>query len=715
MATQRETKLETIEGTIKDISRPFGGGWRFASVRGIKEKVTGVFPPDVEPGDYAVFTGKWEENAKYGKQFKVTDVRKDLPRDTMGIIHYLDRYRWVGPILGRRLVEHFGESLFTVIEHDHARLAEVNGITTSRADEIHEKFMDSKGDLSLDLFFSEHGITTSLQNRLLDAYSTKEKARKMIEANPYILSMDVFGVAFKTADRIALSTGIRKESRRRLTAGIDFVLREAANGEGHSCLPRDDLVKKSVEILEASRERVIEVMETMMAEARLIDYEARDGSGNSTTDIYTAKMFDAEMRVAEKLRELVNSPYEEAMSSELAPEDISSMDADQRRGLELALSSKVMILTGGPGTGKTFLINNIIRAMGSDKNIALAAPTGKASKRMQEASGHDATTIHRLLAFHPEAGFRVNADNPLKVDVLIVDEMSMTDINLMANLMDAVTSKTQIIFVGDSDQLASVGAGRVLGDMIDSGVIPVVRLATLHRQAAKSYINRNAQKINRGKKIELPNNNAEADFFFVPQEEDKKIPETIEMVCVKFAAHYGFALTDIQVLCPMKKGPAGTIELNRRLRLVINKDGVQIPGTPFMVGDRVIQMKNNYGLGHSGIFNGDMGVVLGGDASSITVKVDDQDVEYPMKDFDQLQLAYSLTIHKSQGSEFPVVVIPMHTIHAFMLQRTLLYTAITRARRYVIVVGTQKAINMAIRKEDTSRRHSNLARMLRGG
>jgi len=732
--------VETISGTIKDMSRPFTGGWRIIRISGIPEKATGVLPLDFEVGDCVTLEGKYEETG-YGRQFKFSNATRELPRDTMGIIHYLDRLRWVGPTLARRLVEAFGPALFEVIEHSPGKLSEVNGITPARAQEIHEKYISIMSDRTIDVYFSTHGITPSLLNRLMDTYGTKEKAKKQIEANVYLLADDVWGIGFKKADAIAVSTGIKKESRRRLTAGIRYVLQEASGREGHTCLPFEELVKRAVEILEAGKEKVVEVLSEMIAAGKLVDFtpgremmgmeaqkksdalkeealpfEGDAGKVDATTPapvtyIYTAEMWTAEIDVAQSLLKFVSTPHA-AMISELSSDEINSLDQDQLRGLDLAMTSKIMVLAGGPGVGKTHLINFIIRAMGRDLNIALAAPTGKAAKRMSEATGgRAAMTIHRLLAFHPEVGFRHNQDNPLDVDVLVIDETSMVDVQLMASLLSAVNpEKTQLILVGDPAQLPSVSAGRVLGDIIESWIIPTVHLTTLHRQAAKSYINRNAQRINRGEKVELKND-GDSDFFFVTEEDKHGIAPMIEKVCVKFSAHYGFDLKDIQVLCPMKKGPAGTIELNRRLRPVINVEGVAIGGTPFLTGDRVIQTRNDY---KKMVFNGDMGIVLGGDASAVVVMIDDREVEYASKDFEQLQMAYALTVHRSQGSEFPVVVIPVHTTNYIQLRRNLLYTAITRAKRYVVLVGQQKAINLCIRTTDASNRFTNLARRLRG-
>lgn len=702
--------MESVAGTIESISRPYSDGWRFTKVSKIGT-VVGCLPPDVGPGDYCVFEGQFTEHPRYGRQFKAERIRKDIPKDTMGILSYLDhKMPWIGPTVARALVQAFQDDLFRVIEESPRELTRIKGITPERAQEIHSAYLAIKGDRELDLFFSTHGISAATVNRLLAEYGDKENAIAVIKGDPYQLAGDVWGIGFKKADAIALSMGIPRDGEKRISAGILWTLSEAATGEGHTCLPEQKLIERSAENLECGENLVAKALAAAIESKALISFEGY---------VYDPEYYRAETAVAAKLRALA-AAYHDVMMSELSPQDLAEMDRDQQQALEFSLRSKILVITGGPGVGKTWTVNKIIQAIGGSSKISLAAPTGKAAKRMFEATRMEARTLHRLLEFSPfVGGFIRNARNPLEKGTLIIDETSMIDIRLMRSLLDAVVpERHQLIFVGDVDQLPSVGPGRVLADMIDSGTIPVVRLRTLHRQALKSYINRNAQNINAGKGIELPS--ADCDFLMVPEAEKERIPGLIVKVCQRFSEHYGFTFDQIQVLCPQKKGPAGTMELNKQLRPALNPDGAPVPGTSFCTGDRVIQMRNNYKLD---VFNGDIGFVVGPDPedkNSIVVAFDGigvgaREVAYPIVDIGELQLAYALTVHKSQGSEFPVVVLPMHTTNHIMLKRNLLYTAVTRARKYVVVVGTMKAVNTAIRTIDSSKRYSNLQTWLKEG
>lgn len=702
--------MESVAGTIESISRPYSDGWRFTRVTKVGT-VVGCLPPDVGPGDYCVFEGQFTEHPKYGRQFKAERVRKDIPRDTMGILSYLDnKFPWIGPTVARAMVDEFKENLFRVIEESPGELARIRGVTAERAREIHNAYLAIKGDRELDLFFSTHGISAATVNRLISTYGTKKNAISVIKANPYELAGDVWGIGFKKADTIALSMGIPRDGAERIRAGIHWTLSDAATGEGHTCLPETNLIERSAENLECSENLVGRALSGMIESKALLFFE---GYG------YDPDYYHAEVAVAEKLRALATT-HHDVLMNELSPQDLEEMDSDQLQALDYALKSQILIITGGPGVGKTWTINKIIQALGPACRISLAAPTGKAAKRMQEATRLQAVTLHRLLEYAPFIpGFVRNARKPLDSGTLIIDETSMIDIRLMRALLDAVVpEKHQVIFVGDVDQLPSVGPGRVLGDMIDSGTIPVVRLKTLHRQAKKSYINRNAQNINEGRDVEFPSFK-DGDFLWVPCEDKEQIAPLIVKVCEKFAAHYGYSYDQIQVLCPQKKGPTGTMELNRLLRPALNPEGAPVPGTSFFSGDRVIQIRNNYDLE---VFNGDIGRVVGvdpEDRNSIMIAFDGvgagaREIGYPIVDIGELQPAYALTVHKSQGSEFPVVVMPMHTTNSIMLVRNLFYTAVTRARKYVVIVGTLKAIKLAIRKVDSSKRYSNLQAWLRG-
>jgi exodeoxyribonuclease V alpha subunit len=693
--------LDVVSGRLQNITKPYGRGWRKASVVGIGI-VTGVMD-DFSPGDLLEFQGKWKTHEKYGKQFEAKFARVLVPKDIAGLQKYLERaFRWIGPVLSRKLVEKFGENLFDMIDHDPKQLVAVHGITPERAMEIHNEYQKIKGDREQDKFFATHGITVNLRNKLMDVYGDKAKVIEQIKYDPYVLSDEVWGIGFRKADVIALSTGIKKDATVRVDAGVEWILKEASRGAGHCYLPVGKLISEASTILECSNEIVSESIRTKVAAGRLVD----DHLNIAHSDLHQAETF-----IAGKLRGFAQA-HHEVILSELTPDQIAEMDSDQQLALNLALSSKVMVVTGGPGTGKTWTVNRIIQALG-DRRIDLAAPTGKAAKRMSEMTGRPARTIHRLLEFNPlMGGFQCDLQSPLDCDTLIIDETSMIDVSLMAALLDAVTNRTQLVFVGDVDQLPSVGPGRVLSDMIDSGVIPTARLQTLHRQAAESYINVNAQRVNRGEKLLLSKD--AGDFWFYGEEAAENIPAIIDKAVQAIQAKFGFTGEDIQVLCPQKRSAIGTVELNKRLREVLNPGATKLSGVPFCVGDRVIQTKNNYKLM---IFNGDIGRVMDADKEYLYLAFEDLkgevQVSYPLDKLDELQLAYALTIHKSQGSEFPAVIIPVHTCNYMMLKRNLIYTGITRAKKFVLLVGTMKAVNLAIRTVDASQRFTNLKAFLR--
>lgn len=731
--------MEALTGVVKEVRGPFTGGFCILSVdphgNGNKPKdsvsVVGLLK-DFQAGDVATFQGLWKSHPKYGKQFAAANAVIEVPREEGALRDYLDRsFSWIGPVLAGKLVAQFGDRLFDVMENSPKELAVIPGITPKRAQEIHEEYLKVKGDREDDLWFSRHHITLNMRNRLVDVYGTKKEAISTIMSNPYVLSDEVWGIGFKKADAIALSIGIARDSAIRVGACLRWVLHEATN-EGHCFLPESDLIEKCCAFLVCSPDLVEHAIEDSLKSEKMIMVEA-DG----IRQMYHADLYHAEQEIAAKLRELAGSIHVQIMS-DLTAEEIKELDPDQQLALELALSSKIMVITGGPGVGKTYVINRIIRALG-DRTIELAAPTGKAAKRMSEMTGREARTIHRLLQYSPQlGGFQINKNNPLACDTLIIDETSMIDVLLMCQLMDAITTDTQVIFVGDVDQLPSVGAGRVLADMIDSGAIPVSRLRTLHRQAGESLININAQRINAGHRLELQS--MRNDFWFVPEEDPNRIPGQIVQIIQKVPRNFyldsgtlemaqepisdvvclakGIQLIpmdDIQVLCPQKRGPIGTEYLNEVLRPILNPRGRNLKGTQFLTGDRIIQTKNDYKIE---VFNGDIGIVEDADEEYLFIQFDDlrgkKTVSYPRTETGNLKLAYALTIHKSQGSEFPVVVIPVHTTNYMMLRRNLIYTGITRGKKLVILVGSMKAVNLAIRTLDSTTRYSNLGKWLKG-
>lgn len=695
------TTTETIAGRVQTVSRAYNGGWRKMTLAG-QGTVVGIMPEDIRPGDEVVCTGKKGSHPQYGDQFQADSVSVKEDRSTQGIIRYLDaNFKWIGPFLASQMVKRFGEDLFEVIEQTPERLAEVKGITKARALELHEQYLTVKADKEHDAFFAGHLIGRGVQARLVEHYGSKAAAVEAIKDDPYNLAEVVWGVGFKTADKIAQGLIVSPESPNRVRAALRWLLLDQAEGAGHSFLPAQELARCAQELLGIDSSLIWQGIKVGIADGRLVDHGG---------ELYHPELFEAEWEVAGKLRALAAS-HHEVMIQELSREEISELDPDQLAALMMACKSKVCVITGGPGTGKTFTIRRILAALGNRK-VALAAPTGKAAKRMTEMTGREASTIHRLLAYDPFAGhFIHNRENPLEHETIIIDETSMIDIRLMQSLMDAVTDQTQVIFVGDVDQLPSVGPGRVLADMIESDTIPVARLQTLHRQAAASLINLNAKAINRGHKLQV--NNAQGDdLWFITEEDPGAIAESIKKLIRIIPEQFGYRLNEIQVLCPQKRGPIGTKELNQELRPLLNPDGTKLEGTPFLSGDRVIQLRNNYQLG---IFNGDILTVTGLDqvAGLLHLDLDGTPIEYPLIKVDELQLAYALTIHKSQGSEFPVVIVPMHAANYIMLKRNLLYTAITRGKRLVFLVGQMKAVNIAIRTIDSSKRYSNLQQFIK--
>lgn len=689
--------METIQGTIETISKSFNGGWRIASVHP-HGTVTGHLPGSLNPGDYCTFGGKWTEHQKYGKQFAADFVQIDCPRDIQGIKKYLARhYQWVGDKIANEMVRMFGDTLFIVIEQYPEKLEKIPGITPARAKEIHEKYLSIRFDQEQDVFFATNGITLNMQEKLVNVYRSKKSAIQAIKENPYQLDELIWGVGFKKCDAIAIAMGIKKSSPFRLKSGILWTLKNASESDGHCYLPEDYLLARAAKSLDTKATKEIAEELNKLVEAE--DVVLVDGN------IYRPINYRYEINIADKLLKLCASGNCSRHSPMPAADDL---DRDQQQALNMALSTGVSIITGGPGVGKTYTIKRILDAFGyDDKDISLAAPTGKAAKRMSELTGQPAKTIHRLLEYNfMDEGFRRNDRNPLESKLLIIDETSMIDIGLMSALLDAINpSITQVIFVGDVDQLPSVGPGRLLADMIESGKIPTARLRTLHRQAASSLININAQLINKGEDIRFDNNSKDSDFIYLEEDD----PEKIQELCLKVTnqipiAYPDYSINDIQVLCPQKRGPIGTIEMNSKLRPYLNPRAVDIKGIPYKINDRVIQLRNNYTLE---IFNGDVGTVVGGkvefrgDHQYLDIMFDDRVIPYPVSDLDELALAYALTIHKSQGSEFLVVIIPLHTTNYMMLRRNLLYTGITRGKCLVVLVGSRKALGIAIRTVDS--------------
>ena len=691
--------MEYLEGKIQSISQAFRNGWRILNISpGLT--VTGCIPGGIQLGDLCQFKGAWHEHPKFGRQFKAEQIEVKTPKDVQGIQDYLSaHFKWIGAQTAKKIVDYFGEDLFRVLKEDPLKLSHIPGITVQRAQEICDKYHEIESTRQIDVFFSSHSITLNMQSRLIETYESKQAAYKKVREDPYALADEIWGVGFKKADAIAISIGVEKTSPRRIEAGLFYLLRSAEN-DGHCYLPENQLVRLAVDQLEVNGTELYPCLARLYGKGDLI---------KAGPFVYNADIRRKEIEVAQKLQKLTvfGKPR---MLRDMTTADIEALDPDQRQAVANAINANIQIITGNPGVGKTFVIKQIIRALGSDCKIILAAPTGKAAKRMEEATGLPAKTIHRLLEYNPQwNGFARNKDNPLECETLIIDELSMVSLHLMHSLLDAVTDSMQIIFVGDKDQLPSIGPGALLRDMIQSQAIPTVFLKTIHRQALDSGIVLNAHRINKGEK--LLENGTTKDFCFIEEPDAEKIPAIIRDLCVNLIKEWSPA--DIQILCPMKKSVIGAKNLNEVTRPVFNGGFDQkekIRGTAFYVDDKVIQIKNNYKIG---VFNGDIGFVVKPINEDVfLVDFGGNLVEYPITMTDELQLAYALTIHKFQGSQCPVVIIPVHTANYIMLKRNLLYTAITRGEKLVFLVGTQKAANMAIRTLDSHKRYTTLKDLL---
>jgi len=690
--------METISGTIESMSQAYKNGWRILTISS-GDKLTGCIPGGVKPGDRCSFNGSWQTHPKFGKQFKVDDLKVEMPKDETGVENYLKTHlKWVGEKRCAEMSRMFGSQIFDILKNDPIQLTKIKGITAARAQEISDAYRDIEGSRDIDVFFSAHGITLNMRARLVEAYASVNEAYKQVKANPYNLSKEVFGVGFIKADTIALSMGIERNSPMRIEAGIEHVL-TVIEGDGHCYFPERHFLKIAIEQLAIDGSEFFPYFTAMCNDERIVKQGGR---------IYRKEMYEKEISVARNLAGLLDSRSRTNLTT--MDIDTSSLDEDQRKAIGNIRDYRLQIITGNPGVGKTFMIKKLVEAFGPDSEIKLAAPTGKAAKRMEEATGMPASTIHRLLEYNPyDGGFSRNKGNPLDCDVLIIDECSMIDIHLMASLLDAMPSDGRLILVGDKDQLPSVGPGAVLRDMISSERIPTVYLRTLHRQAAESLIIANAHKINKGEMIAL--NKTAKDFIFIEEENVERIPDIIKEVGEGLVKEFGAG--NVQVLCPMKKSAVGVINMNKIMRPVFN-EGFEtmrkVSGTIFHVWDKIIQTRNNYALN---VFNGDIGVIIdfdGGD--KFTIDFGGMIIEYPVSNSDDVHLAYALTIHKFQGSQMDAVIIPMHTANYIMLKRNLLYTAITRGKKRVVVVGSRKAVKRAIATPDSHKRFTSLHELL---
>ena len=661
---------------------------------------------NISAGEMIEATGSWVNDARFGQQFRATTLHVVPPETIDAIERYLasGMIKGLGPKYASRLVQAFGDKVFDVIEHEPARLRDIDGIGKMRAQIIMESFHDQKVVREIMMFLSSHGIGTQRAVRIYKTYGAK--AMELISANPYRLANDIRGIGFKMADSIAMSLGVEKTSPMRARAGISYVLSEAMN-DGHCGLPRSDLYLMAEKLLQIPDDIIDEALDHEVSEHNVLL-----GDLGSHRAVFLRVLFEAEHGIAGNFKRLMadNPPWEEVELEERLPElekDSGLKFANsQIEALELALKSRVLVITGGPGVGKTTLINTIIKLVSqsdSDLEITLCAPTGRAAKRMSETTGREARTIHRLLESDPSTGgFRRDEKDPLSCDYLICDETSMVDVPLMYALTRALPDKAALLLVGDIDQLPSVGPGQVLGDIIESGCVPVVRLTEVFRQARESRIILNAHKINKGELPDLGKPEGDSDFYFVEATSESKGREKIvELISNRIPR--GFSLDpmrDVQILTPMNRGGLGTRSLNIELQNVLNpeKPGqpkVQRFGWTYRPGDKVMQTTNDY---DREVFNGDLGYIISIDEaeSAMVVDFDGRDVVFDFSDLDNLTLAYATTIHKSQGSEYPAIIMVMTMQHFPMLERNLIYTGVTRGRQLVLLVGETRAIEKAV-------------------
>lgn len=726
-SVQRAATLEGILERVTYVNEENAWSVVRLAVPGKKDLVTVVGNLlGVQPGESLRLRGSWTQDRKYGEQFKADGYVTVKPATLVGIEKYLGSglVRGIGKVMAKRLVDLFGLETLEVIEQAPERLREVDGIGPVRSARIAKAWVEQKQIKDVMVFLQSHGVSTTFAIKIYKHY--KDRSIAVVRENPYRLAIDIFGIGFKTADKIAGQLGISPSSPERAQAGVLHVLGELSN-EGHVFYPRKKLIEAAAALLEIDA-AIIETAVEALAEAGQVVVTPVLGSDTQDPEcvaVYLASLHRAESGAAELGRAILRSPtrpviidiekaitwFEERQKISLAPE--------QRESVRRAVTSKLLVITGGPGTGKTTLVNAIIQILEKKgRRILLAAPTGRAAKRMSETTGREARTIHRLLEFDPKSmGFLRDRQRPLEADLVIVDEASMIDTVLAYDLFKAIPPSCQLVLVGDVDQLPSVGPGSVLKDVIGSGAVDVVRLQHIFRQAEASLIVVNAHRVNHGEMPRLPAPGANADFFFIEKQEPEDVLQAVKLVVkTRIPDKFGFdPVTDIQVLTPMHRGLLGAASLNAELQALLNPQGASIVhgSRLFRAGDKVMQIRNNYDLE---VFNGDIGRIEAIDEEDRTVSVvfDGRSVSYERADLDELVLAYACSIHKSQGSEYPCVVLPIHTQHYVMLQRNLLYTGITRARRLVVLVGTKRALAIAVKNDETEARFTQLAARLSG-
>nr|WP_231859109.1 ATP-dependent RecD-like DNA helicase [Actinoplanes missouriensis] len=673
-----------------------------------------------QPGESLRLSGWWSSHPQYGRQFEVISYTTVLPATIQGIRRYLGSglVKGIGPVFAERIVDHFGLDTLDVIEESPERLIEVPGLGPKRTAKITSAWAEQKAIKEVMVFLQGVGVSTSIAVRIYKKYGDSSIA--VVKNSPYKLASDVWGIGFKTADTIAQAVGIPHDSPERVKAGLQYTLSQATDN-GHCFLPADTLVSEAAKILDVPEGLVPSCLTSLVEE---------EGVVREDDAVYLVPFHRAEQSLASSLLRLLSDnsdrlgqfaavDWDKALAW-LHQRTGQTLAPEQEQAVRLALTSKVAVLTGGPGCGKSFTVRSIVELAAAKRaKIQLVAPTGRAAKRLAELTGHPAATVHRLLKLQPGGDASYDRDNPLDADLLVVDEASMLDLILANKLVKAVPQGAHLLLVGDVDQLPSVGAGEVLRDLLAADAIPRVRLTQIFRQAAQSGVVTNAHRVNQGRPPLL---DGMTDFFLFPCDDTEATAAlTVDVVCTRIGRKFGLdPRRDVQVLAPMHRGPAGAGALNGLLQqqLTPGREGLpekRLGGRVFRVGDKVTQIRNNYDKGAAGVFNGTVGVVTGlsPEEQTLTVRTDEDElIEYDFDELDELAHAYAITIHRSQGSEYPAVVIPLTTSAWMMLQRNLLYTAITRAKKLVVLVGSRRALAAAVRTVSAGRRHTALTRRL---
>ena len=678
------------------------------------------------PGEILRMRGEWVNHPRYGEQFQVSHFKSQVPSSVYGIQKYLGSglIRGIGPVMAERIVKEFGKDTLDVIESRPERLSQVSGVGKKRIEMIKIAWEEQREIRQVMLFLQSHGIGAGYATKIFKHYG--DRSIEVVKENPYRLALDIFGIGFVTADSIAEKLGFTKDSKLRAEAGILFVLNQLTD-EGHIYYPYEPLVEKCQSVLETDRSVIVKAFATIAMEKRIVIEDVNEdleGLDKNHKEVYLATLHHCETGIARKLKILITTAKSiRKIDADKAIEWVQKQLAITLAGRQIeavrcALKDKVMVITGGPGTGKTTIINAILKIFEKlPVNIMLAAPTGRAAKRMSEATAHQAKTIHRMLEYSMQkGGFQRDEANPLKCDLLIVDEASMIDTVLMHHLLKAVPSGATFVLVGDIHQLPSVGPGNVLKDIIASGAVRVVELSEIFRQAQESSIVVNAHRINRGLLPTLKHSERQLDDFYLLEQEDPEevLRIILELIRERIPRRFGFdSLNDIQVLTPMHRGIVGAENLNVELQKALNPrpDEVIRGGRNFRLGDKVMQIKNNY---EKGIFNGDIGRItkINPDSQEVLISFDGRNVVCQYPELDEIILAYAISVHKSQGSEYPAVILPILMQHYLLLQRNLIYTAVTRGRELVVMVGTKKALSIGVKNDKTRKRYTNLRRRL---